>query len=59
MLTNFVSISVNAIAAPKFAAAYKNHDLVSIEKTAINSSKLMTLIALPLIFLMLLLLAIN
>lgn len=53
MLTSFILISVNAIAAPKFAAAYKSNDLVSIEKTAINSSKLMTLMALPLIIFML------
>ncbi|MGF1737304.1 polysaccharide biosynthesis C-terminal domain-containing protein [Photobacterium satsumensis] len=53
MLTSFILISVNAIAAPKFAAAYKNNDFESIEKTAINSSKLMTLMALPLIIFML------
>ncbi|MEZ9109836.1 polysaccharide biosynthesis C-terminal domain-containing protein [Vibrio cyclitrophicus] len=53
MLTSFILISVNAIAAPKFAAAYKSNDLASIEKTAINSSRLMTLMALPLIIFML------
>lgn len=52
MLTSFILISVNAIAAPKFAAAYKSNDFTSIERTAINSSRLMIIAASPLIILM-------
>lgn len=49
MLTSFVLIAVNSIAAPKFAELYKQGDMVALESLARNSAKLMTLIASPIL----------
>ncbi|OED75337.1 flippase [Vibrio cyclitrophicus] len=53
MLTSFVLIAVNAIAAPKFAEAYKQSDLSQVRDVAKLSGKLMTLCALPIVGFML------
>ncbi|MDY7032485.1 MAG: flippase [Thermodesulfobacteriota bacterium] len=47
MLTSFVLIAVNSIAAPKFAALYGQGDMEALGYTARNSAKLMTLMAGP------------
>jgi O-antigen/teichoic acid export membrane protein len=53
MLTTFVLIAVNSIAAPKFAAMYRAGQHDALRRTAINSSRLMVLFAvLPLTFLL-------
>lgn len=44
-LTSFVLIAVNSIAAPKFAALFKQGDLDALRRTAQNSAKLMALAA--------------
>jgi O-antigen/teichoic acid export membrane protein len=49
MLTSFILIAVNAIAAPKFAEAYKRKQLDEIRDISLTSSRLMTLAALPII----------
>jgi O-antigen/teichoic acid export membrane protein len=54
MLTSFVLIAVNTIAAPKFAALYEKRDLVSLEMVARNSAKIMVLLAAPALLLFLL-----
>jgi O-antigen/teichoic acid export membrane protein len=46
-LINFVLVSVNAIAAPKFAELYKAGNMRALRKTAQNSTNLMTLMAAP------------
>jgi len=46
-LISFVLIAVNSIAAPKFAASYKQNDMLALEQIAKNSAKLTTLIATP------------
>lgn len=49
-LISFVLIAVNSIAAPKFAALFKQGDLNALRRTAQNSAKLMALVAsLPLL----------
>ena len=50
-LTSFVLIAVNSIAAPKFAALYRQGDMVALGSTARNSSKLMALMAGPVLLL--------
>lgn len=45
---SFVLLSVNSISAPKFAAIYKNGTILELQRTAIQTTRLMTLIALPL-----------
>ncbi|MBY6225137.1 oligosaccharide flippase family protein [Ferrimonas balearica] len=47
LLTSFILVSVNSIAAPKFAEAYRNADYEGIRDTARFSSRLMTAIAVP------------
>ena len=46
-LISFVLIAVNSIAAPKFAALYRQGDMDALGSTARNSAKLMTLMAGP------------
>ena len=53
MLTSFVLIAINAIAAPKFAEAYKKNDLALVRHVAKLSGKLMTFCALPIVGFML------
>ena len=53
MLTSFILVAVNAIAAPKFAEAYKNNDLTQVRYVAKLSGRLMTLCALPIVGFML------
>ncbi|GAA4874856.1 oligosaccharide flippase family protein [Ferrimonas pelagia] len=47
MLTSFILIAVNAIAAPKFAASYEKGDMAMLRQTAILSGRLMTIVAVP------------
>lgn len=54
MLTSFVLIAVNSIAAPKFAAMYRNGDMVALRRTALLSVRVMLFAALPILVLMLL-----
>jgi len=49
MLTSFVLIAVNSIAAPKFAELYKQGDIISLELLASNSIKLMVLTSTPIL----------
>lgn len=49
MLTAFILIAVNAIAAPKFAEAYKQGDLNQVSSVAKMSGRLMTICALPIV----------
>ncbi|MCC6544794.1 MAG: flippase [Nitrospirae bacterium] len=53
MLTSFILVAVNSIAAPKFAALYRQGDMEALSKTARNSTKLMILLASPVLFLFL------
>lgn len=52
MLTSFVLIAVNAIAAPKFAEAFKQNRHDEIEQVALSSSRIMTAAAVPILILM-------
>jgi len=54
ILISFVLIAINSIAAPKFASLYHSRDSVALEKTACFSTRLMTVAALPMLFLFLL-----
>lgn len=47
MLTSFVLIAVNSIAAPKFAALHRQGDLRTLEAVAQNCAKLTTVLAAP------------
>jgi len=47
LLTSLVLIAVNSIAAPKFAALYKQNDFQALESTAKNSTKIMAIMASP------------
>ncbi|MBI5563158.1 MAG: oligosaccharide flippase family protein [Deltaproteobacteria bacterium] len=47
MLTSFVLIAVNSIAAPKFAALYVKGDMAALKATVRGSTKLITLMAAP------------
>ena len=47
MLTSFILVAVNSIAAPKFAALYRQGDIENLGHTARNCAKLMTLMASP------------
>lgn len=53
MLTSFVFVAVNSIAAPKFAALYQRGEMGALGKIARNSAKLMVLFASPLLLLFL------
>ncbi|GAB1425258.1 lipopolysaccharide biosynthesis protein [Thauera terpenica] len=54
MLTSFVLIAVNSIAAPKFAAMHRTGDLEGLRRTAMFSLRLMLLGAVPVLVFMLL-----
>lgn len=45
---SFVLLSVNSIAAPKFAALYKSGSPGELQRTAVQTTRLMMLVALPL-----------
>lgn len=47
MLTSFVLVAVNSIAAPKFASLYQKKDMKTLSTVAINSTKIMVLFASP------------
>ena len=51
MLTSFILVAVNSIAAPKFAALYQQGDIEALGSTARNSTKLMILMASPVLLL--------
>jgi O-antigen/teichoic acid export membrane protein len=53
LLTSFVLVAVNSIAAPKFAELYKQGDMKSLEKLAHNSARIMMLFASPILFIFL------
>lgn len=48
-LINFILIAVNTISAPKFAELYEINDMKSLNATARNSTKLMTIISAPIL----------
>jgi O-antigen/teichoic acid export membrane protein len=52
-LTSFVLVAVNSIAAPKFAALYTTGQKAALKQTALNSTRLMVVVALPPLALML------
>jgi O-antigen/teichoic acid export membrane protein len=54
MLTSYILIAVDSIAAPKFSALYSQGDLHSLGRLARSSGKMMTLAACPLLLLFLL-----
>ena len=54
MLTSFVLVAVNSIAAPKFAAMHRQGDMIGLRRTALMSVRLMLLAAVPLVLFMLL-----
>ncbi len=54
MLTSFVLVAVNSIAAPKFAALYQQGDMEALGSVARKSTKIMALIASPVLLLFLL-----
>lgn len=47
MLVSFILISVNSIAAPKFAELYQRRDMAALSRLAIQSTKLMIGLATP------------
>jgi len=47
-LLSFFLMAVNSIAAPKFAALYKQNNILALERTARNSAALVTAMAAPL-----------
>jgi O-antigen/teichoic acid export membrane protein len=51
MVTGYILIAVNSIAAPKFASLYKQGDMAALGSVARNSAKLMTLAASPILLL--------
>jgi len=51
MLTSFVLMAVNSIAAPKFAALHKQNNLQEIGEVAQNSTKLMVYLSAPVLML--------
>ncbi|WP_207064083.1 polysaccharide biosynthesis C-terminal domain-containing protein [Motiliproteus sp. SC1-56] len=53
MLTSFVLIAVNLIVAPRFAALYKQGNKAGVQRLAINSVRLMAVVAFPIIIVML------
>jgi O-antigen/teichoic acid export membrane protein len=52
-LTSFIMLSVNSIVAPKFSELYNKKDFKNLKSTAHNAASLMSLLALPLLFLFL------
>ena len=53
MLTSFVLVAVNAIAAPRFAAMHRAGDSIGVRRTALLSVRLMMLAACPIVLFML------
>lgn len=53
MLSSFVLIAVNLVVAPKFAALHRQGNMLALEHLAIQSVKLIGLLAVPLVGLML------
>lgn len=53
MLTSFVLVAVNSIAAPKFAAMHRSGDLSGLRRVALFSGRLMFLAAVPVLVFML------
>lgn len=51
MVTSYILVAVNTIAAPKFASLYKQGDMKALGSMARNSAKLMTLVASPIFLL--------
>jgi O-antigen/teichoic acid export membrane protein len=49
MLTSFVLISVNSIAAPKFASLYQNNDMKALGDVSRGTSKIMIILASPIL----------
>ncbi len=49
LLVNFILVSVNSIAAPKFAALYAKGDMEALGSTAKNSTKFVTVLAAPML----------
>jgi O-antigen/teichoic acid export membrane protein len=47
VLTSFVLVAVNSISAPKFAALYAAGRYAALRRTALNSTRLMVLVAVP------------
>jgi len=47
LLISLVRMAVNAISAPKFAALYAKGDMKTLSRIAVNSSIMMTLLAMP------------
>ena len=47
MLTSFVLIAVNSIAAPKFSELYQKNDIIALSAVARNATKMMALSATP------------
>ena len=54
MLTSFVLVAVNSIAAPKFAALHQQGDMQGLARLAVYSTRLMVILAFPALLLMLL-----
>ncbi len=54
MLTSFVLVAVNSIAAPKFAALYQSGDMVTLSVVARKSTKIMVLLSAPILLVFLL-----
>jgi O-antigen/teichoic acid export membrane protein len=53
MLSSFILIAVNLVVAPRFASLYRNNDMMALERLAIKSVKLISLLAVPVIGVML------
>jgi O-antigen/teichoic acid export membrane protein len=51
MLISFILIAVNLVSASKFASLYSQNKMIELKKYAINTTRLMTLIALPIVIL--------
>jgi O-antigen/teichoic acid export membrane protein len=54
MLTSFVLIAVNSVAAPKFAAFFRQGDMRALETVARNSTRVMLVVAAPALLLLVL-----
>jgi O-antigen/teichoic acid export membrane protein len=53
MLTSFILMAVNLVVAPRFAALYKQGNMVGLQRLALTSVKLMAVFAVPIVALML------
>ena len=52
MLVSFVLLAVNLVVAPRFASLYKQGEMQELEKLVITSVKLITMLALPVVLVM-------